>query len=302
MAAIEIERLTKHYPGGRGVTDVDLHIEAGEVFGFIGPNGAGKSTTIRAVLGLLRPTSGTARILGVDAVREGQRARAAVGYVPSETNLYDGFTVQETLDYVASLRGGAGNATRRQQLCDALDLDVRRDVSDLSLGNKKKVALVLALEHSPAVLILDEPTGGLDPLVQARLFDILLAEQRAGVTVFFSSHVLAEVQRACSRVAILKDGRVLSVSSVDELRARQQKRVHAVVGQAGLAATTALPGVRDLRHEGARASFLFRGVIADLLSRLAADGVLDVSIDEPSLEEVFLQHYTHEAGGSHDNA
>jgi ABC-2 type transport system ATP-binding protein len=296
MAAIDIERLSKQYKGGRGVTDVDLHIEAGEVFGFIGPNGAGKSTTIRTLLGLLKPTSGTASILGVDVHREGPRARSSVGYVPSETSFYDGFTVDETLDYITALRGGGEHAARRKELCDAFDLDGRRDVTDLSLGNKKKVALVSALEHSPPVLILDEPTGGLDPLVQARLFELLLAEQRRGVTVFFSSHVLAEVQRACTRVAILKEGRVLSVSSVDALRARQQKRVHAVVGGAGLAATAALPGVRDVRREGERATFLYSGVVAELLAGLAADRVLDVSIEEPSLEEIFLQHYE---GGSH---
>ena len=290
MGAIEIERLTKRYRGGRGVTDVDIDIHEGEVFGFIGPNGSGKSTTIRALLGLLAPTSGRARILGVDVHEDGPRARAEVGYVPSETSLYEGMTVEDTLRFAARLRGT--DDRRRSELCDAFDLDRGRDVGDLSLGNRKKVALVMALEHSPRVLILDEPTGGLDPLMQARLFEVLLEEQRRGVTVFFSSHVLNEVQRTCSRVAILKDGRVIETSSVDALRAKQTKRVHVVLSSnIAVASCTKLAGATQLERHGERLSFLYAGAIPTLLSALAADAVLDVAIEEPSLEEIFLRHY-----------
>ncbi len=291
--AIALERLTKLYRGGRGVRDVDLQVGHGEVFGFIGPNGAGKSTTIRVLLGLLFPTSGAAWVLGADATRADAALRARIGYLPSEPRLYDGMTVGETLAYLGGFfRGDTG--PRRRALAEALDLDLSRRAEDLSIGNKKKVALVAALQHAPDVLILDEPTSGLDPLIQARLFAALREERARGATVFFSSHVLSEVERLCERVAILKDGRILEVARVEDLRARQVKRVR-LRGRA--ARTLALPGVREAQVDDGHASFVYGGELRALLAALAEDAVVDVTIEEPSLEEVVLSRYAEGGGG-----
>jgi ABC-2 type transport system ATP-binding protein len=273
------------------VRDLVLAVGRGEVFGFIGPNGAGKSTTIRVLLGLMFPTSGAARLLGRDVVSAGHELRARVGYMPGEPRLYDGMTVAETLEYVGRFYRGDTRA-RRRELVDALDLDLSRRTGDLSLGNKKKVAVVAALQHAPELLILDEPTSGLDPLIQARLFALLRAEQRRGTTVFFSSHVLSEVERLCERVAILKDGKILEVARVESLRARAVKRVKLRVADGVRpAATLALPGVSEALQEGERASFVYAGEVRALLAALAEDAVADVTIEEPSLEEVVLARY-----------
>lgn len=301
---IAFERLTKLYPGGRGVRDLELQIERGEMFGFIGPNGAGKSTAIRTLLGLLFPTAGQVRLLGRDATREGPQLRARVGYLPSEPRLYDGMTVGEILAHTGRFFAGDTWA-RRRELAAAIDLDLSRRADDLSLGNKKKVALVAALQHAPEVLVLDEPTSGLDPLVQARLFELLRAERGRGATVFFSSHVLSEVERECERVAIIREGRIVEVARVEALRARQVKRVRArVKGEATRLA--GLAGVRELQREGAdhgsedrgvNLRFVFAGAVPELLAALAAEQVEDVTIEEPSLEEVVLSRYGPEAGG-----
>ncbi len=290
-ATITLERLTKVYRGGRGVRDLELEVRAGETFGFIGPNGSGKSTTIRTLVGLLRPTAGRALVLGRDVTREGVDLRARIGYLPSEPRLYDGMSVAEMLAYFGGFFRG-DTAARRRRLAEALDLDLSRRAEDLSLGNKKKVALVAALLHDPEVLILDEPTSGLDPLIQARLFEVLRDERARGATVFFSSHVLSEVERLCERVAILKEGRLLEVARTDDLRARRVKRVRARLAapERPLAALS-LAGVGEVTHEGASVRFVYAGELPALLGALAADPPLDLSIDEPSLEEVVLSRY-----------
>ena len=295
--AITLERLTKLYRGGRGVRELDLRVVRGEVFGFIGPNGAGKSTTIRTLLGLLHPTSGVAKVLGEDATRAGAVVRARVGYLPSEPRLYDGMTVGETLEYLGRFFRG-DTRPRRRALAEALDLDLSRKAEDLSLGNKKKVALVAALQHAPELLILDEPTSGLDPLIQARLFALLREERARGATVFFSSHVLSEVERLCERVAILKDGRMLELARVEELRARAIKRVRVRVAEGRRPVRTlALPGVREVAEDGAHVGFVFGGELRGLLAALAEDAVADVTIEEPSLEEVVLSRYGEDRRG-----
>jgi ABC-2 type transport system ATP-binding protein len=291
MSTITLERLTKLYPGGRGVRDLDLAVGRGEVFGFIGPNGAGKSTTLRTMLGLISPTAGRARILGLDARVDGPTVRARVGYLPSEPRLYDGMSVGAILAYLGRFFT-ADTAARRRELAEMIELDLSRRAEDLSIGNKKKVALVAALQHTPEVLILDEPTSGLDPLIQARFFEVIQSERARGTTVFFSSHVMSEVERLCDRVAIIRDGRIVELARMTELRARQFKRVRARLDPADAAAELlGLAGVRDPVRDGERLSFVYQGDMRRLLGALAGAALVDVTIEEPSLEEIVLSHY-----------
>ncbi len=291
MAAISFQQFSKRYRTGHGVFDLNFDVEEGEWFGFIGENGAGKSTTIRTALGLMSPTSGSVRLLGEDVVGAGGAdVRARVGYVPSEPGLWDGMSVGETLAYLGSLHA-ADSSPRRRELCDVLELDVERDASDLSLGNKKKVAIVAAMQHRPPLLILDEPTNGLDPLMQQRLFSLLKAEQENGATVFFSSHILGEVERFCTRVAILKAGRLVKLARVAELKEHSAHRVSFVRADAGAAAVIAIAGVADVVTDGDHGAFVYRGLLPPLLNALTEDNVVDVRIDRPSLEEIVLEHY-----------
>jgi ABC-2 type transport system ATP-binding protein len=294
MTAIEFDGLSKVYRGGQGVRDLRLTVLEGEVFGFIGPNGAGKSTTIRTLLGLLRTTGGEARIFGQRA-QVGAHARGDVGYVPSEPGVYERLTVGDMLAYFGRFRSQDTSA-RRAELCAAFDLDPTRRADDLSLGNRKKVALVAAMQHFPRLLVLDEPTSGLDPVVQQRLFELLEGERRRGVTVFFSSHVLAEVERVCNRVALIKAGRLVEVADVAALRARQTRRVHlALAGPDAMPGVLSCPGVEGVNRQGSQLSFELSAALPPVLEALAVDcrqgTVTDVRIDRPSLEEVVLKHY-----------
>ena len=206
MEAILTEKLTKSYGRARGIIDLDLQVEQGEFFGFLGPNGAGKSTTIRTLLGLLRPTSGGGRVLGLDIARDTEKILARVGYLPSETVFYRGMRVRELLKLSAGLRG-KDCAQAARELCRRLRLDPEKKVEELSLGNRKKAGIVCALQHRPELLILDEPTSGLDPLMQREFFTILAERHSEGTTVFLSSHVLSEIRRHCSRAVVLRQGR-----------------------------------------------------------------------------------------------
>ncbi|MDQ3266857.1 MAG: ABC transporter ATP-binding protein [Myxococcota bacterium] len=290
MAAIELEGLTKRYGGKRGVEDLTLEVGEGEIFGFIGPNGAGKTTTLRTMLGLLRPTSGTARLLGRNVVEEGPRSRVGIGYAGGETHLYDDLAVGALLAWVGRFHGG-DCSPRRAELADTLGLDLGARTTDLSLGNRKKVALVAALQHRPRLVLLDEPTNGLDPVVQAHLFEVLREEARGGTTVFFSSHVLSEVQRVCARVAVLTEGRLTALESVAALRGKQVRRVKTRLPSAAPDSLATLPGVTALVREGNALSFLYAGAMTPLLQALAAHSPEEVQIEEPSLEEIFLGHY-----------
>ena len=213
MSAIQTRKLTKYYGRARGIIDVDLDIREGEIFGFIGPNGAGKSTTIRTLLNFIFPTSGTASIFGMDCFRDSSRIKKENGYLPSEVNYYDDMNVSDLLDYSASFYGKDCSG-RIKELAGIFEVEVNRKIEDLSTGNRKKVAIVQALLHEPRLLILDEPTGGLDPLMQNRFFDVLKDENSKGVTIFFSSHILSEVQKMCDRVAIIREGRILRVERI----------------------------------------------------------------------------------------
>lgn len=291
MAAIKTEGLTKFYGKARGIDNVSLKVEKGEFFGFIGPNGAGKSTTIRSLLGLIRPTSGSARVLGLDIAKNREKILARVGYMPSEAALYPGMRVSDVLKFSADLRG-KDCSDAASGLCADLQLDMRRKIGELSFGNRKKVAIVCALQHNPELLILDEPTSGLDPLMQKAFFDILRERNHAGTTVFLSSHVLSEIQHNCTRAAIIREGRIIACDSVEELSKTSAKRI----GVHGTVELDSLAGVRDVQTSAGGVSFLYSGDMNALLAVLSGGGIRDLSISEPDLEEIFMHYY--EDGGA----
>lgn len=292
MNAIETNRLTKFYGSARGIENLDLTVEQGDFFGFIGPNGAGKSTTIRTLLGLISPTSGDGRVLGLDICREKTQILARVGYLPSEITFYPGMRVDQMLRLSADLRK-KDCQKEAQELCQRLQLDVNRRVEELSLGNRKKVGIVCALQHNPELLILDEATSGLDPLMQREFFEILQERNRAGATVFLSSHVLSEVQRYCTRAAIIRGGRVVTSGMVHELADSGARRVQ-LRGSLDL---NGLTGIRDLSRVDDSVSFLYSGAMEPLLLRLAEARVQELTIGEPDLEEIFMHYYEEE--GTH---
>lgn len=286
MNIIETKGLTKFYGASRGVAGLDLTVEEGAFFGFIGPNGAGKSTTIRVLLGLIRATSGSVRLFGMDWQRERKDILRRVGFLPSETMFYSGMRVGELLRLSARLRKRDCRA-EAERLCGRLRLDPTKKIETLSLGNRKKVGIVCAMQHRPELYILDEPTSGLDPLMQREFFALLKERSREGATVFLSSHVLSEVQRHCDRAAIIRAGRLIACDTVSALAGTSARRVR-LRGEADL---TGLEGVRDLRREGEGASFLYSGDVQALLRVLARWPLADVTITEPDLEEVFLHDY-----------
>lgn len=293
MEAILTKGLTKYYGKNRGIIELDLAVERGEYFGFIGPNGAGKSTTIRTLLGLISPTAGSAQIFGRDVVKNKVELLREIGYLPSEALFYPGMRVRDVLKLSADLRRKDCGRTAAA-LCERLQLDPARKVDELSFGNRKKVAIVCALQSDPSLLILDEPTGGLDPLMQREFFDIIRERSEKGTTVFLSSHVLSEVQRNCSRAAVIREGRIIACGSVEELAKTNARRV-VVHGGADL---TGLDGVRDLNAAQNAVSFLYSGEMKPLLDRLSAGQVKDLSISEPDLEEIFLHYYQKEGEGA----
>ncbi len=289
MRTIEIKNLTKRYGEHRGIENVSLSVEEGEIFGFIGPNGAGKSTTIRTLLALIRPTSGSAEIFGRDCIRHAAEIAKDVGYLPSESAYYADMTVGELVRYAAKLYGKKCD-DKIEALSKRLNLDLSRKIADLSLGNKKKVGIVCALLHTPKLIILDEPTSGLDPLVQQEFFNILKEENQRGATIFFSSHVLSEVQKICDRVAIVKEGKIISVQKISELRANSHKKI-SVTANAIPSGHFNVGGVTNYQQNGSTATFMFMGNIADIVARLSVLDVRDLFIEEPTLEEVFMHYY-----------
>lgn len=286
MEIIKTEKLTKYYGKARGIVDLNLTVDQGEFFGFIGPNGAGKSTTIRTLLGLIAPTSGSARVFGKEITKERESILGSIGYLPSEALFYPGMKVRDVLKLSADLRKRDCRA-ESELLCARLQLDTARKVDELSFGNRKKVAIVCALQHRPELLVLDEPTGGLDPLMQKEFFDILRERNREGTTIFLSSHVLSEIQRNCTRAAIIRDGRIIACDSVDVLAKTNAKRitVHGTVN------VEHLSGVRDRKDGEDSISFLYSGDMNSLLRTLSAGQVRDLAVTEPDLEEVFLHYY-----------
>lgn len=293
MNAIEIRNLTKSYGKSRGVIDVNLEIKEGEIFGFIGPNGAGKSTTIRTLLAFIYPTSGSARIFGMDCTKDSAKIKMNIGYLPSEINYYDDMKVRDLLFYSAKFY--KKDCTKRiNELSDIFELELNRKIDALSYGNKKKVAVIQALLHEPKLLVLDEPTGGLDPLMQSRFFEVLGQENKKGTTIFFSSHILSEVQRICDRVAIIKEGKILKVEQIEKLRANKFKKFMIEFKNVDDRDKITMSGIVNIEKKNSHIEFLYGGKISDILDKLAGMNVENMLIEEPSLEEVFMHYYEKE--------
>ena len=289
MNVIEIKNLTKSYGKSRGIVDVNLNVEQGEIFGFIGPNGAGKSTTIRTLLGLIYPTSGSAMIFGKSCT-EHPEVRQEVGYLPSEVFYYDNMRVIDLLKYSASFY--KKDCTKRiYELAEIMDLDLKKKIDDLSFGNKKKVGIVQGLLHEPKLIILDEPTSGLDPLMQQKFFELIAEENKKGATVFFSSHILSEVQKMCSRVAFIKDGKIIKLEKMSALQENSYKRFTIETKSALSRDALNIAGISNLEVKGSEAAFIFRGNINSIMKKISEIDLRNISIEEPDLEEIFLHYY-----------
>lgn len=289
MHIIETKGLTKYYGKAKGIENVDLQINEGEIFGFIGPNGAGKSTTIRTLMGLIFATSGSAKIFGKDVVKHGPEIRSQIGYLPSEVFYYDKMKVVDLLKYTAGFYDH-DCLPRMYELAEIMELDLKRRIEDLSYGNKKKVGIVQGLLHRPKLIILDEPTSGLDPLMQQKFFDIIKEEHKNGATVFFSSHILSEVQELCHRVAIIKDGQIIRTEDIKTLREDNYKKI--TLRGKGIDDTPyKIDGVTQLKLSNEELRFFYKGDINQLTQKIGAGAYKDVLIEEPTLEEIFMHYY-----------
>ena len=286
MKAIHTENLTKYYGKSRGIIDVNLTVEQGDFFGFIGPNGAGKSTTIRTLLGLISPTSGLAKLFEKDIAKHHTELLANVGFLPSDTLFYSGMKVGELLQFSADLR--KKNCKKEAyELCERLELDPSKKIDALSLGNRKKVGIVCALQHKPDLYILDEPTSGLDPLMQREFYSILKERNEEGATIFLSSHILSEVSRYCKHAGVIKDGKLLTTDSVEKLGHTGAKRIV-------LRGTSEIPAwehVLDVKAENDNIQFLYTGDMGTLLTQLQSVKFEDINILDPDLEEIFMHYY-----------
>lgn len=290
MAIIETKQLTKYYGKSRGIIDVDLSIEEGEIFGFIGPNGAGKSTTLRLLLGLIHPTSGSSTIFGLDCVKDAHLIHKDIGYLPSEVFYYDNMKVKDLFNYSASFYG-KDCSEKINSLAKRLDLDLNKKIDDLSYGNKKKVGIIQGLLHSPKLILLDEPTAGLDPLMQNIFFDILAEENQRGATVLFSSHILAEVQKLCHRVAIIKDGKIVKLDTVDSMKKDAYLKVFIETTQAVDLSKWKIDHLTQVVQDGLDVSFLYKGDLNALMKQLAKLELTRVHVQEADLEDIFLHYY-----------
>lgn len=289
MSMIETNHLTKYYGKARGIIDVSFNVEEGEIFGFIGPNGAGKSTTIRLFLSLIYPTGGNASIFGKDCIQYGPEIRQEIGYLPSEVFYYEGMKVIDLLKYSASFY--RKDCTQRiHELSDLMELDLKRRIDDLSYGNKKKVGIVQGLLHQPKLIILDEPTAGLDPLMQQKFFNLIQQENERGATVFFSSHILGEVQRLCNRVAIIKEGSIIDVQDIKTLQKDNYKKIR--ITSAHLDEKLfAIPGVSDLQRSDGALHFFYKGDINTITQLLSSGKISDLTVEDLTLEEIFMHYY-----------
>lgn len=289
MNIIKTEGLTKFYGKSRGIVDVDLSVEEGDLFGFIGPNGAGKSTTIRILLGLISANEGRAEIFGKDIVKNKVEILNDIGYLPSEAIFYHGMKVKDILELSAKLRG-ADCSEEAARLCERLELDTSRKVDELSLGNRKKVGIVCAFQHKPRLYILDEPTSGLDPLMQREFYNILKERTEEGATAFLSSHILSEIQRYCNRAAIISEGRILTTDYVERLGYTGAKRVVLK----GLQGKVDIENAKDITENGDSVSFLYGGRPDELLKLLCGSCFEDITIADPDLDEIFMHYYAKE--------
>lgn len=294
MNVIETKKLTKFYGKSKGIQNIDLEIKEGEIFGFIGPNGAGKSTTIRTLLGLIYKTSGDAKIFGLDIIKDKEEILKNVGYLPSEVFYYDNMKVIELLKYSASFYNK--NCDKRiYELAKEFELDLNKKIEDLSYGNKKKVGIIQGLLHSPKLIILDEPTGGLDPLMQQKFFNIIKQENINGATILFSSHILSEVQKLCDRVAIIKEGNLVKVENIkDMIKKKAIKKVTLEFSSNIEANEFKFDDAINIEVKESTVTFVYRGDVNKLVNAISKYNLEDISIVEPDLEEIFMHYYQKE--------
>lgn len=286
MNVIETNNLTKMYGKNRGISDINLTVKEGDVFGFIGPNGAGKSTTIRTLLGLISPTSGSAHIFGQNCSKSNTKILKDIGYLPSEIWFYKGMNVGEVIKLSADLHRKECSQ-EAQLLCERLKLDTKRKVDELSLGNRKKVGIVCAMQHKPKLYILDEPTSGLDPLMQQEFWTLLKERNKEGSTIFLSSHILSEVQKQCKNAAIIREGKIIVSDTVHKLSSTTARKVNIQ----GISDLKPIDGMKDIVLNNNYLSFLYQGDINNLLSYISTMNIKDITITEPDLEDIFLHYY-----------
>lgn len=289
MSIIEVQKLTKYYGKARGIVDVSFSVDEGEIYGFIGPNGAGKSTTIRLLCSLIYPSGGDAKIFGKDCIEHGPEIRQEIGYLPSEVFYYDRMKVIDLLNYSASFYK-KDSKKRLHELAEIMELDLKRRIDDLSYGNKKKVGIVQGLLHQPKVIFLDEPTSGLDPLMQQKFFSLLKEENERGATIFFSSHILGEVQKMCDRVAIIKEGSIINIQDIKTLQKDNYKKIR-IEGKELDETRFNIGGVSNLQKDDGAIDFFFKGDINVITRLISEKEVSDVTIEEPTLEEIFMHYY-----------
>lgn len=290
MKIIQTENLTKYYGKARGIIDMNLSVEAGDIFGFIGPNGAGKSTTIRTLLGLISPTSGNAWIFEQDILKNHIEILSRIGYMPSEAMFYHGMRVEDVLRLSASLHG-KNCLAEAHHLCERFKLDTKKKVEELSLGNRKKVSIVCAFMHQPDLYILDEPTSGLDPLMQKAFFELIHERNCQGATIFLSSHILSEIQHHCKNAAIIREGRLIACDSVEKLTNTKARRITLH----GISSPPRLENMKNISCTENSVSFLYGGNMKVLIAELNQIPITDMTVTEPELEEIFLHYYTKEA-------
>lgn len=269
--AISIQNLTKNYGKARGVTNLSLNVEKGDIFGFLGPNGAGKSTTIRSLLGLIQFQEGSTSILGMDVKRNKSEVLKKVGYMPSEAMFYPSMKVKDVLKFAADMRKKDCKEESRM-LCERLEVATEKKIEELSLGNRKKVSIVCAMQHKPELFIFDEPTSGLDPLMQAEFFKLILEYNRQGATCFLSSHVLPEIKKYCHNAAIIRNGKLICTDTVENLTKTSAKRIRMV-------------------KDGVEEDFVFKGNLNELFADFAGHNISDILIEEPELDEIFMHYY-----------
>ena len=287
MSIIKTQNLTKYYGKSRGIIDLNLNISEGDIFGFIGPNGSGKSTTIRTLLGLITPTSGSAEIFGKDCIKSKSEILSNIGYMPSEAMFYRGMKVEDIITLSSKLHK-KDCSFEAKNLCDRFQLDVKKKVEELSLGNRKKVSIVCAMQHNPKLYILDEPTSGLDPLMQKEFFSLIEERNKNGATIFLSSHVLSEIQKHCNNAAIIRDGKIIAYDTVESLSKASARRVT----YHGTSFIPNIKGIMDVTKNNNYVSFLYNGEIKLLLSSFNNLPITDITITEIDLDEIFMHFYT----------
>ena len=289
MEIIKTINLTKYYGNSRGIIDVNLSINEGDFFGFIGPNGAGKSTTIRTLLGLITPSSGSFEIFNKQLLTNKEDILSNIGYLPSETNFYNNMKVKDIIKLSADLHK-KDCTEEAKNLCERLRLDINKKINELSLGNKKKVGIICALQHKPKLYILDEPTSGLDPLMQREFYKILEERNKEGSTIFLSSHNLSEIQKYCKKAAVIKDGKIILCDNVENISHTKAKRVNLI----GCSSYPMIKGIENVQISDNNICFLYSGEMNILINELSNIKFSDITITEPDLEEIFLHYYTRE--------